>query len=275
MENLQISDNVKVTSHKKGRGQYERKARGSYQNDKKITIELYLNKRLKPIEINNKRNYPLYLKIYLKKQTTLFPFCTANGDYAANETIKGHEVVDLNKYEDPIFNTNTITKIIELLRPFDRSDFKISEVSLIFTSFLRPIHYVVNKALGVYSNFFSNDDDNPIGESVNSFFLQLAMNLSEENPNSFSKIDSEFWYLEEYCNFISKKHVVEMWYASGGYDLNEYDDLTLLAYLKGDFQKHLIKEIGQEKSNKIFASIDFVLENYFCEHINFIKKIII
>jgi hypothetical protein len=274
MENLQVTDNVIITSPKKGRGQYERKARGSYQNEKKITVVLFLNKKLKPVEVDNKKNYPLYIKISLKSQTTIFPFHTANGEYSANEIKEGYEILDLEKYNDPVFNVNTITKIVQLLRPYDRDDFKISEVSRIFTSLTKTISDVVNKTLGIYCNFFSYDDEDPIGRNFNSFFLQLAWNLSEENPDVFNKIDPGFWYLEEYCNFIEKKYVVEMWYATnGGYDLRECEDLTLLAYLKGNFQKHLIKEIGQEKSNKIFTSIDFVLENFLCPYIKDIKNI--
>ena len=102
---------------------------------------------------------------------------------------------------------------------------------------------------------------------------QILLGLGND-PKISSKINQEFWFIEEYCRLINKKLYIQQFYESGRIGLYENIDLTLLGYLKGDFQKHLINEIGEEKANRIFTSIDFILETYFCKQIQGIKNLL-
>jgi hypothetical protein len=109
MENLQVSDNETITSPKKGRGQYERKARGSYQKhklEKKITVKHFLNKR---IDFNKKMvqkggfsfdddtpSYPIYVQVTFNRKTTMLRSAT-------DEICSGdEEFIDL--MEDPDYS---------------------------------------------------------------------------------------------------------------------------------------------------------------------------
>lgn len=81
MEALQSIDNNE-TSTKKGRGQYERKARGGYQKhktEKKVTVKFYLNKRInfnsKMIDRSDENyqfppSHPVYIQITFNRKIT-------------------------------------------------------------------------------------------------------------------------------------------------------------------------------------------------------------
>lgn len=110
MENLQVSDNVASITPRKGRGQYERKARGSYQKhklEKKVSVKHYLNKKnsyqFHPVWDSDKTNedrnrYELYVQITFNRKTTFVRSATklllSNEDFinmssniSLNETI--------------------------------------------------------------------------------------------------------------------------------------------------------------------------------------------
>ena len=253
---------------KSGRGQYEHQKRGNYKNDKKITVKLFLNKRLKPEYILEKVYYPLYIQVSLKSQSTVFP-ATINGQTMTIEDT-GRDI-DFKDFDLDI-NYNNILEIIEILQPFTRQNFRISELSLICTSFYSPLYSVIIKSLARTFNMISSEIEDEDSDGISEWFgiLQIIFNLKEDE-NIYSKIDQELWYLEEYSKLIEKKLFFQDYYKTGKYGHYENISLTLIGYLKGDFQKLLINEIGEEKANKIFNSIDFILETYFCKQIDFIK----
>ena len=100
MENRKENNLVEVEPKKSGRGQYERKARGSYKSisEKKITVQHFLNTKINfgkskksrrgkaifnPYESYSEPQHPLYLKIafngkmnFLRSATTFY--CAAN-----------------------------------------------------------------------------------------------------------------------------------------------------------------------------------------------------
>ena len=76
MEQRTENNLVEVELEKSGRGQYERKARGSYNLEKKISVKHYLNKKLNqtpPEYKDSPKTYPVYVQITFLRKTTLRP----------------------------------------------------------------------------------------------------------------------------------------------------------------------------------------------------------
>lgn len=276
MENLQVSDNEIDNLPKKGRGQYERKARGSYKNEKKITVKIFINS---PSEYNP--NYPdnfyycvPYIQVSLKSQTTHFRATHEGGE--PFEVDNKRKEIDFDDFGNIDFDKNKILKIIEFLRPFERNDFKVSEVSLICTSLYSPIYAVLIKAVAKSFNMISSQRDEKEIDKTSDWNLidQMLETIERRDIGAYSKIDPEFWCIEEYCKLIERKILIQKHYNGNFTSIWGNPDLTLSGYLKGDFQKHFINELGQEKANKIFKSIDFILETYFSNKIEYIKYFI-
>lgn len=279
MEEQNNSDLIKIKHPKKsGKGQYVRKARGSYKNGNKITVKLFLNKRLKPDFDNGEIYYPTYIQVSLKSQTTVFPALTVGG--CPFNSPMSHEVngeIEFERHDDLAITKEFILKTIDLLKPFERDDFKISELALICTSLYQSIYTVLLKLIGRAIDRFSADDDveKEILGSDDEFQKFLTfIEFVEENEYANVRICPEFWLIEQYCHLIEKKRLVKAHYTNTPYSLFFDTDFTVFGYFYGNFQKHFINEVGDEIAHKIFDSIDFVLELYFCKQLAELKRIV-
>ena len=199
---------------KSGRGNYERKKRGSYKGDKKITIKFFLNKRLKPDYMLEQAYYPLYIQISLKGQTTFFP-ATSNGQ---NMTIEDTgEYIDSKNYKYSDLKYDIILQIIDILQPFARPDFKISELVFICTSLYSPLYSVLIESIerklsvvpdDVDENEYEYDYEYGHGMLEWMGILQILFALQEEDGSNYYKIDQELWCLEEYSKLIKRRAII-------------------------------------------------------------------
>ncbi|WP_394990108.1 hypothetical protein [Emticicia sp.] len=119
MEALQGIDN-KETPTKKGRGQYERKARGGYKKhklEKKVTVKFYLNKRVNFNKMIDKSEenypftpwYPVYVQITFNRKMTNIRSATealCSNDEEFKEMLEEEETKNLFERERKFIEFN-------------------------------------------------------------------------------------------------------------------------------------------------------------------------
>ena len=102
MEQRTENNVMEVEPKKSGRGQYERKERGSYQKhklDRKITVKHYLNTRINfQKDLTEDPQHPVYVQITFNGKTTLIRSAT-------KELFEDEDLFD-EMYENDTFNLN-------------------------------------------------------------------------------------------------------------------------------------------------------------------------
>lgn len=193
-----------------------------YNVQRKITVRHYLNKSVKPIFIDNKGNgYPLYIQISLKGQMAMFKsrlskHLTEGELKTMNNILK--EAIEKDK--------SNLVKIAEMLQPFDRSEFKITEVSDLYFQYTKPIFEFLSEILAhvIGHHIESHIENEPSCDSnllmallrgINwegepAFYLRI---LNETCPELYSEIENMFKtvgffdYIKNfYSLYVNKKY---------------------------------------------------------------------
>jgi hypothetical protein len=291
MDNLQVSDNEKVESPQKGRGQYERKARGSYRNEKKITIRYYPNKRLKPIfEFEGVPHYPIYFQVTVNGHTTQLPSLIFNDIDIPPQNEDLFTIQDLQDMEEVKKEKEVILCIINSLNPINNNDFKMSEFSALYKSLNKPVSSVVKGIIvkeierllkeegdvepKTMMNIFNNvNDSSPLRRHFD------RLNMIPDEKNTLLKFGEDIWNIEHFEEINMMRIKYRKFYnpttfysvfeslSSGNY---KPDDSRFLfsAYLKGEYQKVLIDEFDMDIAHDLLEQINLLFETYLSPNIH-------
>jgi hypothetical protein len=269
MESLQTPKNTEIPI-KKGRGQYERKARGSYKDitDKKISVKHFLNKTLRP---DDSGEYPIYVRVSVKSQTTQIPCEIISYKFKLDAELDNPEVKEY--FENDI---KIIEWIIIKLKPFERDNFLIKEFTEIYKILNSPVSNIVEKFL------FKE-----ISESENAKHLTpKGIPLTIKNKRAIDIMPYTVYSKNDRGEFIGMGKVEE--FVSDIWGLNAYEDLfyirnrvkkfnytledfilkinplnkkeidhkmRLVEFLSGEYQERLIHEFGSTIMQPIFDDI--------------------
>jgi hypothetical protein len=271
METSKTVENIE-TPIKKGRGQYERKARGGYKNnaDKKISVKHFINTSLKP----NNDIYPVYVRVSVKSQTTQIP-CEHIKKYELNQELEKPEIKEYLEKDKKI-----IEWIIDKLKPFDRSDFLIKEFTEIYKLLNYSVSYIVEEFLlkeiseaenakQLFSIFHEISLPYQFGSYKHKERVIDIMPDYIETKNrrgifiGMGKVEeyvSDIWGL--YCYedlFRIRAKVKKMNYSP---EINMYQpdsiiyaEMRLIEFLNGEYQQRLIEEFGSSIMQPIFDDI--------------------
>lgn len=268
MENLQSSDNEVVNSYKQGRGQYERKPRGSYQKhklEKKITIKHSVNKALKPQLLNGFsedeylvlkeriiRGYPVYVRLNLKGQTTYLPSESFHNQYELEDK-------DLDKKRKE-YDISVINWILDKLKPFDRDDFSISEFVNIYKLVNKNISELVNQSLikeyTLIDSLFKSLNTHKSSFSGRVSNMDLERRIQKELE---SRYKSDIWVLGAYEQIYQSRGLRNGQSKPYNTYLVNSNPFSLMSFLMGNYEKYFIEEFGGEIVKPIIEDIYILL----------------
>lgn len=257
---------------KSGRGNYERKKRGSYKSDsdRKITIKHYINSSLTPhIREDNKdlKLYPVYVRISLKGKTTHFRSREFSTDFFPFD----EEITETEKYKCEK-DTKIINTIITRLKPFERDDFTIKDFSEIYNILTQDILYTVEDLLlneiESKNPFFKKSNTRPHNFSAGYgrpaiYHLDKLLyeffnfqGYSRDNDKSDELLDiykSDIWALSAYSHiyFVKKKKIDKDKYVYF-WDLEDF--------LFGAYQSEMLDMFGEAIMKPIFNDIFKLLQ---------------
>lgn len=233
--------------------------------DKKISFKYFLNTNLKPYDYPDgdgglSQAYHIYLRISLKSQTTqmpssaLLPYCY---DFFSKEEFE----IFLKEGQNEVINQEIedLKWIIEKIKPFEREDFLIKELTEIYKIFNDSVCGFVETTLA--SELFRLDGFitlskkpyigyNYWGLKGQPAIRQIVINEEGERPvESLQMLDeykSDIWGLFAYEHlFFSRRKVANK--LSGGNFAG-----GMRAFIKGEYQKEMIKEFGESIMQPIF-----------------------
>lgn len=167
-----------------------------HTNDGKITIKPFLNTRLKGFALPDYKegfdtdevdlHYPIYIRVTVKRQSTSFP-----------ATIHPHAINSFSsKYYEEEFDRvrsniereiEIIYEIVESLKPFERDDFDIKEVSEKHHELLTPLpDAIAHKLINEIKNCLESDKTFELPFMGYSYdYDQEMMRLDQEKPYNY------------------------------------------------------------------------------------------
>ena len=232
--------------------------------DKKISFKYFLNTNLKPYDYPDgnggfNKAYHVYLRISLKSQTTQMPSSALlpwSYDFFSKEEFETF----LKEGQNEAINQEIedLKWIIEKIKPFEREDFLIKELTEIYKILNNSVCGFVDTMLASelfrLDGFITHSEKPHIGYNYWSLTGQPAIRQiiidEEQKPfNSLQMLDeykSDIWGLFAYEHlFFSRRKVAnKLSYgnSAGG----------MRAFVKGEYQKEMVKEFGESTMQPIF-----------------------
>lgn len=300
MEKRTENNLVEVEPKKSGRGQYERKARGSYKTieERRITIKHYIDTKSKVVfwgyyndyenHKSNKNdainyckqgqtNYPyynVYVRISLKGQTT---------NLKSGIVLPVEE--NLERNSDLLENTKIIKLILDKLKPFERESFNIKEFTKVYDLLNSNVSEIILNILhNEYKKLYSDmmmESGYTVHSYDNDFSTSFIMSFIKDEENHLIKYNEGIWGLSEYEKIL-KIRMFRRNYCNpelGFYFNSErflfgrnFKICKLISFIDGTYQDEMIKMFGKEMMQPIIDDIYFILKQNFKEfEIMFVK----
>lgn len=239
----------------------------TYQKHKtegKITVKHYLDVRLKPSIHEEKEYYPVYVRVMTKGQTANFKsttnIITTQNDFD-NEFWNDEAKKALQK------EVENIITIVKDLKPFERTDFKITELTELYTNLSKPFFDILDLRFREFlklkfEDYFNQKYSKEVDENA-----LLIRNVVLSGVNWQSKSGLIFKLLESYVPDYTN-YVKGFFYTSYLWDtmrikiafLQKVAPHTLLDFTQGNFQADIIEKLGLEDGKAYITDIMKVLD---------------
>lgn len=265
--NLEFSENTNQVGDIKVRPIDNRVRYRKANEDKKISFKYFLNTNLKPYNYPDgsggfKKAYHVYLRISLKSQTTQMPSHAISPyiyDFFSEKEFD--EFLNEGQNADIIQEINDLKWIIDKLKPFERENFLIKEFTEVYKILNNSVSSLVEQMLAseLYrlDGFISMSEKPDIGYNYlrltgKPAIRQIIIDEEQKPFNSLQMLDeykSDIWGLFAYEHlFFSRRKV-----ATKSNSMNLAGGMR--AFVKGEFQKEMVKEFGEAIMQPIFDDV--------------------
>lgn len=240
-----------------------------HKTEGKITVKHYLDVKLKPSIHEGKEYYPVYVRVTAKAQAAQFKSTT---NIIATQNDFDNEVWNDEAKKALQKEVENIIAIVKDLKPFERQNFRITELTELYTNLSKPFFDILDlrfreflklKFEDYFNQTYSKEVDGNALLIRN--VVHLGINWKSKSSLIFKLLES---YVPEYINYIKGFfHTSYLWDTMRIKIafLQKVAPHTLLDFTQGNFQADIIEKLGLEDGKAYLTDIETVLD-YYSQH---------
>ncbi|MCU0326580.1 MAG: hypothetical protein MUF45_15225 [Spirosomaceae bacterium] len=211
-----------------------------------VTILHFPNNKIKPIIIDGKNTYPLYVRISLKGQvTTIKSLLRGTYDIEFSKENLQNDTISTMEFEKKI-----IRDYINKINPFGRDNFHISEISTFSNNIYKPIEFMHNEMLiNWVVNFLEKyAEDNNVDKEL----FMSVINLNKDNVYQVIRAFKNFVPSIDALN-SRPNHILEFLLSILSFDTMLYEKIITDRYFDKEsfkrFNSHFFEDFKPIENN--------------------------
>lgn len=278
MEQRTENNLVEVEHKKSGKGNYERKTRGSYNKKSaigKITVKHFVNKNLQPIKESLEDGkeilkYPVYVRITVKGQVTQVPSDLISDFFASDKDInKSCQILMIDEVEN-MLNPFHLLK----LNPFENDKFSIKDFTQIHKILNTKVSHIVEILL--FDIVKSSNNKNGLrnirpysfwntGSAGGGKVMPSIRHIFHSQEDISKDKDALHEYQSEIWGLFSYEYLYYVKYALENKSESNLK-FTISEIVSGVYQKEMEKVFGEDIMNPIFKDLKKLFKKYLGKH---------